>query len=288
MPLPLPIRLITLAAALLLTSCPPQHSPAELETAAPCKRVPISYQSDGLRITGLASKPAGLGPFPIILVNHGGFDPAEKVAVFADLFASAGYLALASDYRGCGKSEGKHEVAKGEVNDVLNAIRYAQSLRTADAKRVFLFGFSHGAVLSLLAAAREPAIGGVIAVQGPVELAECYAHWVAHRTEPGIAPLAGLHTFVGGTPEQQPAAWRERSALYAAPRIHCPVLLIYSDADAAVPADQGPRMEQALKASGNTHTRLIMLPGLNHGLTPAAWADLRPRMLDFIKNPTGP
>ena len=268
---------------MLLISCQRQRTAAELEEAPACKRVPIGYESDGLKVTGLVSKPEGLGRFPLIIVNHGGFEPAEKVAGFADFFAAAGFFALAPDYRGCGKSEGKHELAKGEVNDVLNAMRYAQKLRCVDAKRVYFFGFSHGAVLSLLAASREPGIRGVIAVQGPIELAECYRHWVAHRAEPGIGGLAGLHMVVGGTPEEQPVAWRERSALYAAPGIHCPVLLIYSDADAAVPADQGPRMEQALKAAGNSQVRLIMLPGLNHGLTPAAWAELKEPMLEFVK-----
>ncbi len=288
MTLPLPALLTTLVAALVLASCRRQPSATDLEAPAKCNRVPITYESDGLRIRGLVSKPEGAGPFPILIVNHGGFDPAEKVAAFADFFATAGFLALAPDYRGCGKSAGKHELAKGEVNDVLNAMRYAQRLHCADAKRVYFFGFSHGAALSLLAAAREPAIQGVIAVQGPTDLAECYAHWVAHRAEPGIAPLAGLHLIVGGTPEQHPAAWRERSPLFVAAAIHCPVLLIYSDADAAVPPSQGLRMHEALLSSSNTQVSLIMLPGLNHGLTPAAWMELRTPMLDFLKHPPPP
>lgn len=266
---------------LLLAGCTRQTE-ADLKTPAACRRVPISYLSDGLRVTGLMSKPPGAGPFPLILVNHGGFDPASKMAGFVDFFTDSGFCALAPDYRGCGGSEGRHELARGEVDDVLNAIRYAKELPCVDRARVWLFGFSHGAVLSLLAAAREPAISGVIAAQGPVELAECYRHWVAHRDQPGLRALAGLHTLVGGTPKEKPDAWRARSALYAAAQIHCPVLLIYSDADSAVPADQGPRMELALKAAGNTRARLLMLPGLDHGLTPGAWADLRPAMLEFL------
>lgn len=270
-------------------ACHRQPTAADLDTAAACTRVPITYESDGLKIRALVSKPAGTGPFPIIIVNHGGFDPAEKIAPFADFFASSGYLALAPDYRGCGKSEGAHEVAKGEVNDVLAAIRHARQLRCADASRTCLFGFSHGAVLSLLAAARaERPVQGVIAAQGPVELADCYQHWVSHSSDPGLAALAQLHHFVGGTPAQQPQAWRQRSALYAAPGIRCPVLLIYSDADTAIPSDQGPRMQQALTAAGNTHVRLMMLPGLNHGLTPAAWMELRTPMVTFLKHPTSP
>lgn len=278
------VLLTTLALSFTLTSCHRQPA-ADLISDAARTRVPISYTSDTLTITGLLSKPQGRGPFPLILVNHGGFDPAEKMASFLDLFAAAGYLALASDYRGCGKSQGQHEVAKGEVNDVLNAIRYAKTLPCVDPHRVHLFGFSHGGILSLLAASRDPSIQSVIVAQSPVEMAECHRHWVAHREDPGIQPLASLHLIVGGTPEEQPAAWRERSALYAAPQIHCPVLLIYSDSDAVIPTDQGPQMEKALRTSGNTHTRLIMLKNLNHGLTPAAWADLKPTLLDFLSQP---
>lgn len=280
--------LLLIMPAALLVGCRHQTA-ADLETETACSRVPVRYVSDGLNVTGLMSKPQGAGPFPLVLVNHGGFDPARKMAGFLDMFAAAGFCALAPDYRGCGDSEGKHELALGEVNDVLNAVRYAQKLPCVDARRVCLFGFSHGAVLSLLAAAKEPdMIRGVIAVQGPVELAECHRHWVAHRDEQGLRALADVHTIVGGTPEEQPAAWRARSAVYAAARIHCPVLLIYSDADAAVPSDQGPRMEQVLKTSGNTQVRLIMLHALNHGLTPNAWAELKDTLLDFAGQHTRP
>src|SRR5262245_35617242 len=89
------------------------------EDAKPRDKEAITYESEGLKITGLLSKPPGKGPFPLILVNHGGYDPAKSVAPFLDLFVKQGYVALASDYRGCGQSEGKHELAKGEVQDVL-------------------------------------------------------------------------------------------------------------------------------------------------------------------------
>ncbi len=101
---------------MLLASCQRQRTAADLEEAPACKRVPISYESDGLKVTGLVSKPEGLGVFPLIIVNHGGFEPAEKVAGFADFFAAAGFFALAPDYRGCGKSEGKHELANSRTS----------------------------------------------------------------------------------------------------------------------------------------------------------------------------
>lgn len=252
----------------------------------PLHQVPIRYESDGLMITGLLSKPAGDGPFPLVLVNHGGFDPAKSVSRFLDAFASHGFVALASDYRGCGGSEGKHEAVKGEVNDVLAALRYAKTLPYVDPSRAAVWGFSHGGVVALFAASREPAIRAVVNVQGPVEMADCWRHWMESPTSPGLKPLLGLSAVIGGTPDQVPAAWRDRSALYVAHQVRCPVLLIYSaaGADEAVPTDQGRRMESALRAAGNRHVTLRLVPHAGHGLNSKVWAELLPEMLEFLKS----
>jgi len=247
----------------------------------------IHYDSDGLKITGLLSKPAGKGPFPLILVNHAGYDPAKKVGNFLDLFVKQGYVSLASDYRGCGQSEGNHELAKGEVNDVINAIRYAKALPYVDGKRVVLWGFSHGAAISLLAASRNDSIKAVVALQGPIELADCYQYWVKNQDKPGVKPLVGVSVHVGGTPEKIPEAWKERSALYVAQKIKCPVLLIYGDKDDAVPADQGERMEKALKGSGNLAVKLIVVKGANHGLNKKGWGEVLKPMVNFLNRQVG-
>jgi dipeptidyl aminopeptidase/acylaminoacyl peptidase len=281
------IALVLLGVALISISwvCTRAFAQAPGE---PLRGAPISYQSDGLKITGLLSKPRGAGPFPIVIVNHGGFEPAKSVSGFLDLFASHGFVAVASDYRGCGNSEGNRELAKGEVGDVLEAMRFARTLPYADAKRVAVWGFSHGAALALLAASRDNSIRAVVAVQGPVEMADAWRHWVENQSKPGIKPLAGISSLVGGSPEQVPAAWRERSALYVADKIKCPVLLIYSDADHddAVPTDQGTRMDAALRASGNSATKLLLLPKANHGLDAKTWGEISGPMLEFIQQHT--
>lgn len=265
-----------------LISCVRTVAVAE-DDLKPRDKETISYPSDGLTITGLISKPEGKGPFPLVLVNHGGFAPAKNMGGFMDLFVNAGYVALASDYRGTGQSEGKHEFAKGEVDDVLNAISYARGLPFVDGDRIVTLGASHGAAISLLAASRDSGIKAVVAVQGPVELAECYRHWVANQSDPALKPLASTHLYVGGTPDQFPEAWKERSALYVAPKIKCPVLLVYSDHDSVIPTDQGPRMEKALKTAGNAGVKLTMVKGANHGLDTKLWVGMFPPMLDFFR-----
>ena len=277
--------------ALLIPACKRTTSTSAPEKpGAALHREPFHYMSDGLKITGLMSKPEGEGPFPVVLVNHGGFDPAKNVAGFLDFFASHGFVALASDYRGCGDAQGTHEAAKGEVNDIVNLVHFAQALPYAAPTRLSIWGFSHGGALALLAASRDQSVRSVISVQGPVEMADAWRHWERHQDKPGLKALAGLSTIIGGTPNQVPAAWRGRSALYVAAQIKCPVLLIYSadDHDDAVPTDQGVRMEQALRNSGNADVKLLLIPNAGHGLNEDAWDDVMTPMLEFVQSHSKP
>ncbi|HRQ22344.1 MAG TPA: CocE/NonD family hydrolase, partial [Anaerolineales bacterium] len=70
----------------------------------------ISYPSDGLRITGVLNIPAGEGPFPVIVMNHGYYprsqyssgDGSQRAAEF---LTRRGYLTISSDYRTWGGSD---------------------------------------------------------------------------------------------------------------------------------------------------------------------------------------
>jgi dipeptidyl aminopeptidase/acylaminoacyl peptidase len=271
---------VLVTSLLLLTAC--AHKADLTDPAAPLDKAAIHYTSDGLTITGLISKPPGPGPFPLILLNHGGFAPARSMSPYMDLFTKLGYVSLASDYRGCGNSQGKHEVARGEVRDVIAAMDYAATLPYVDASRIVHFGISHGGANALLAASRDGRIKAIVDVVGPVELADCYPYWVKNQNKPGIKPLVGLTTVIGGTPSEAPDKWRERSALYVADQIHCPVLLLYGDADDAIPADQGPRMFEALKQAGNTQCELMLLPGENHIFQKATWDRIGKHAVNFL------
>ena len=248
----------------------------------PLYKALITYTSGNLKITGLLSKPPGRGPFPLLLINHGDPATASSIAYFMDLFSTKGFVTLASDLRGNGKSEGTREFDKGEVDNVLNALEYARGLSYVDSRRVGVMGISSGASLALLAASRSPAIRAVVAIQGPIEQAECYKSWVEKKDHFDSETLIGLVSLIGGTPDQVPEEWKIRSPLYGADRIQCPVLLIYSDRDDVVPVDQSRRMETALQQAGNRSARLIMVEGAPHGLDQKSWPDVTTAMTDFL------
>jgi len=251
-------------------------------------KIPIVYASDGLKITGLLSKPKGDGPFPLIVVNHGGFEPAQHLGGLLDLFARLGYVAVASDYRGVGHSEGHREVAHGEVADVLSAITYAQNQPYVDRKRVVMWGFSHGGTIALLAAARAPAIQAIVVVEGPVDLAASYRHW-ANLNAQSAASLApkDIQRLVGSTPEEKPDEWKARSPLFCADKIKCPVYLIYGANDAVVPVAEGVRMADALRAAGNPHVTMVIDREAKHGLDGKAFGRVRTGMLNFLNEYAG-
>jgi dipeptidyl aminopeptidase/acylaminoacyl peptidase len=244
---------------------------------------PITYTSEGLKITGTLTRPKGDGPFPLVLVNHGGFDPATTMNTFCSGLARLNCVAIASDYRGVGKSEGKRELAKGEVTDVLSAIDYAATLPYVDTQRVAALGFSHGGCISLLAAARDPRIKCVVDYVGPTDMAEVYQYWVRTSDRlPTSKLLAGVSTLVGGTPAEVPDAWHQRSPLMVAAKIRCPVLMVYGAKDELVPLEQGQKMATALKAAGNQQVTFIVEPNSGHAFAKDAWPGILLRTATFL------
>lgn len=110
----------------------------------------IDYPSDGLTITGVMQIPAGVGPFPVIVLNHGFFprnayhsgDGTDRAAAF---LAKHGYITLASDYRSWGDSDvGDSFFYSGLAIDVVNLLNAIPSIPEADPNRIGMWGHSMG------------------------------------------------------------------------------------------------------------------------------------------------
>jgi hypothetical protein len=89
----------------------------------------ITYLSDGLKVKGYMAQPKSAGKHPVIIWNRGGnreFSLVEPDKLKP--YARHGYIAVASQYRGNGGSEGHEEFGASDVNDVLNLIPLIRSL----------------------------------------------------------------------------------------------------------------------------------------------------------------
>jgi len=225
----------------------------------------VYYQSSGgLTVSGLLFKPQGEGPWPTIIVNHAGLGTAGDFSDVALGIRDRGYLVFNPDYRGSGESQGQHELAKGEVDDVLYAIQYLKSQGLVDGDRVGMYGQSHGAAVALLAAERDASVKAVVAEAGFCDAVGIYENAVSHSDDPVMKyNMDQLLPLVGGTPEELPEEYRVRSAIYGADRIEAAVLLIHGSQDPLIPVEQAYRMYDALRRAGKT-VELKIYPDEGH------------------------
>src|SRR5262249_26820390 len=136
----------------------------------------IKYLSDGLKISGFIYKPktpAGK-KFPAVIWNHGMIEEGSKIGVenYNDIYdiyriASAGFVVLASQYRGIDGSEGKDEVAGADLDDVLNLFPLARSLGYVDMDRIFMWGLSRGGLMTLQAIRKGAPLKAAVVVGAP-------------------------------------------------------------------------------------------------------------------------
>jgi len=142
-------------------------------------------------------RPAGRGPFPAILVNHGSGRTREQLGrlgpyedqseTLGPVFARHGYLCVFLFRRGVGPSADQGESAidamdrelaahgqsarnalqlellEGrELSDARAALAFVRRLPDVDARRIAIVGHSFGGSLSVLLAEREPALRAAV------------------------------------------------------------------------------------------------------------------------------
>lgn len=146
----------------------------------------FDFDSDGNWLSGILHRPTtGRGDTPelgIIFANAGArgrLGSTFQYPLYAKAFASMGYPCLRFDPHGVGDSEGDIDImAMPEfygslqtgrfVNDTVNAI--AEFKKRVGPKKIVLLGICGGAITSLLAAARQPSVDGLILLSVPVLL----------------------------------------------------------------------------------------------------------------------
>lgn len=140
----------------------------------------IFYKHEGLRLQAYLYKPAGAGPFPLVIYNHGSRDGNERAErpfpFIGRMLTGAGYAVLVPERRGYGKSDGatfRDDVGRdlgkrfitrmnAEAGDVLAALDSLKSDTTLVTARPAIMGWSFGGIVSVLAAGRADRFFAVV------------------------------------------------------------------------------------------------------------------------------
>jgi carboxymethylenebutenolidase len=146
----------------------------------------ISFRSGELELKGFIWKPAGAGPFPAILWNHGSEKLPGTVDPVAPFFVARGYVFFVPHRRGQGRSPGPYimdqlraagrernsmllRLHEAQLRDQLAALAYLKSLPFVDQRRVAVMGYSFGGIQTMLAVERSSGYRAAVNCSGAAQ-----------------------------------------------------------------------------------------------------------------------
>lgn len=223
----------------------------------------LEYTSQDLKIKGMLFIPSGLkDKIPAIVYNHDGVSGISKETInFCLTLAKENYAVIAPSYRGEDGSEGKIEVAKGEVNDVISIIKVIEKLSFVDSEKIGMIGTSHGALISVLACEKINNIKAVIEAYGVMDI---NSWWYYLKKNNSLGDDQLTRDTYGNGPEDKAESFKIRNALININKINCPVLIIQGEEDNIVPLSQAKIFEDALKKYNKTY-QVQTYPQTGHG-----------------------
>jgi len=191
----------------------------------------VQFEGNGTTLMGYWAKPAGDGPYPIVLVCHENRGLTDHIKDVTRRLAQAGYAALAVDLlsRQGGTSGKDSSSVPGLlssmpqdqfVQDFISGLRYAQQQPGVQADRVGMTGF-------------------------------CFGGGVTWRVAVGLPELRAAVPFYGPPPSAD-----EVSAINAA------VLAMYAERDSRI-TSTAATMETAMQQAGKTFEKVIY-PNTDH------------------------
>ena len=207
--------------------------------------------------------PAGARP-PLIVTVHGGPTgmTVDEYSIATQFWTSRGFAVMAVNYSGsAGFGRAVRERLRGQwgvadVDDCIDAARWAVRAGLADPHRVVITGGSAGGFTVLSALERSDVFAAGVSRYGVADL---------------VALQAGTHKFearyndglLGPWPQAR-ARYEERSPINHLDGLTAPMLLFQGLDDPIVPPDQSQALADALRARG-LPVALVTFEGEGHG-----------------------
>lgn len=245
---------------------------------------------DGRKIPAFVTMPKGEGPFPLIVLPHGGPHVSETIiySEWPQMLANNGYLVIQPQYRmsmghgldhfTSGILQGHSEMGRKMQDDKDDGALYLIEQGLADPDRVAMFGWSYGGYAALVAASRTPQIYQCTIAGAAV------ADYVRSANDEvrGYKPT-GLNEI-----------WRDRQYQAVQPvdeveKVNIPILLIHGSVDSRVLPKQARYYRKELEKQGKFH-KFVELDGADHFSNTLFYdhqLTLYESIIDFLNNDCG-
>jgi acetyl esterase/lipase len=217
----------------------------------------VRYGSHPDQVANLHLPAAEGGPWPCVLLIHGGFwrerwDRTLMTPLAIDL-AARGFAAWNIEYRRIGQEGGGWP---GTLADVAAAADGLANIADVDQARLVVVGHSAGGHLALWLGART---GGRIRLRAAVSQAGVADLAQAHADDLGSGAVAEL---IGGGPADLPERYADADPAARVP-LAVRQLLVHGSADDVVPPTQSRAYAVRAKAAGD-EIELVEIAGADH------------------------
>jgi dipeptidyl aminopeptidase/acylaminoacyl peptidase len=243
-----------------------RRNPSIRETLASVEMNDITYESDGLRVRGYLLAPKGKGPYPCVIYNRGGnqeFGALTRGSVAGELakIAAAGYIVVASQYRGNRGGDGKEEFGGADLNDVLNLIPLLESLPESDPTRIGMIGASRGGMMTYMAMTKTNRITAAIVLSGSAD------QFLELERRPEMEEKV-FKELIPNFTENREAELVARSAVRWPEKMNktTPILVMHGSSDWRVSPQSAFNIANALYRAHHPF-RFVFFEGGDHGLT---------------------
>jgi dienelactone hydrolase len=250
---------------------------------------------DGLDLPVYLTRPKGKGPWPTVVLVHGGPNVrgwSWEWDADSQFLASRGYLVVKPEFRGSsGYGEewsvaGRRQWGLKMQDDIADATRWAAAKGLADPARTCIAGANYGGYATLMGLVRYPELYRCgIASSAVTDLGLMHdIHW----SELGEDYRENAMPILVGDPDKDSEQFAATSPLKQAARITRPLLLAHGGIDRRVPIEHATRLRDALLAH---HAPLTWVEYKDeaHGLyKPENRVDFYTRMERFLAANIGP
>ncbi|MEV7430374.1 alpha/beta fold hydrolase [Nocardioides sp. NPDC092400] len=247
-----------------------------------------TYTVDGAVVSGELLVPRGKGPFPAVVLNHGYIDPAiytlgRGLSREQEWLASNGFVVLHTDYRGHAGSDPVDDVGRESrlvyTRDAIGAVKALEREAYVDTDRLAMLGRSMGGGVTLNALVAEPGLVDAAVVFASVS--SRFVDNIRQFTEPNRPEELARYYDRFGTPQENPAFYRDLSSRTFFDRVTEPVLMLHGTADDTCPIAWTRTSHRLLREAG-ADARLQVYEGEGHAFGPRFEDSMR-RTVEFLR-----
>jgi dipeptidyl aminopeptidase/acylaminoacyl peptidase len=251
------------------------------------RREVIAWRSEEHEIEGVLTLPPSYRKgrkYPTVLIIHGG--PAGHYRLDGSLLpvqvlASAGYVVLQPNPRGSSGYGSDFVRANfndwggGDFRDLMKGVTKLVRDGIADPERLAVYGGSYGGYMTAWTVTQTNRFRCAVCQCGLTDL------FSMHGTT-DITPDF-MDMYFGGSPYDDPALYRERSAMSHLDRVKTPTLFLHGEKDVRVPISQSYQMYWGLRHNG-VEVELVVYPREGHGIAEVPHQrDLYGRLLEWLE-----